>query len=170
MHKPDHLRRLVDAEPTVSGKIRALDRAGLSRADIARFLGKRYQHVRNVLEADKGREPGGMAAVSSGPPYQVGVPLSGEEAPRVEALDKSGMARLQTSPDGGLHLGPDLLRRAGIAGDERVVALVEDGRLSLLSAAAAMRRAQEMVRQLIPGDDSLADSLIADRRREAEQE
>jgi hypothetical protein len=32
-----------------SQKIRFLDKEGLARADIARTLGKRYQHVRNVL-------------------------------------------------------------------------------------------------------------------------
>ena len=37
---------------TVADKIRALAAAGVPRADIARFLGKRYQHVRNVLEGD----------------------------------------------------------------------------------------------------------------------
>lgn len=34
---------------TVSGKIRYLDSIGYSRAEIARKLNKRYQHVRNVL-------------------------------------------------------------------------------------------------------------------------
>ena len=34
---------------TVSGKIRFLDKEGFSRGDISRILGKRYQHVRNVL-------------------------------------------------------------------------------------------------------------------------
>ena len=36
---------------TVSGKIRYLDSKGMSRGDIALYLGKRYQHVRNVLVA-----------------------------------------------------------------------------------------------------------------------
>jgi hypothetical protein len=35
----------------VSEKIRALDSLGLPRAQIAKVLGKRYQHVRNVLTA-----------------------------------------------------------------------------------------------------------------------
>jgi len=34
---------------TVSGKIRYLDSCGVKRGDIAKTLGKRYQHVRNVL-------------------------------------------------------------------------------------------------------------------------
>lgn len=43
----------LDKIETVSGKIRYLNKAGLSRADIARVLGKRYQHVRNVLVEDE---------------------------------------------------------------------------------------------------------------------
>lgn len=35
--------------PTVSSKIRALNSEGYTRSEIATFLGKRYQHVRNVL-------------------------------------------------------------------------------------------------------------------------
>lgn len=35
--------------PTTSGKIRYLNEQGLSRGDISRVLGIRYQHVRNVL-------------------------------------------------------------------------------------------------------------------------
>ena len=38
---------------SVSDKIRALNELGMPRAEIARLLGKRYQHVRNVLEADR---------------------------------------------------------------------------------------------------------------------
>ncbi len=39
----------TDADLSVSDKIRALDALGVPRAEIARLLGKRYQHVRNVL-------------------------------------------------------------------------------------------------------------------------
>ncbi|HEX6001578.1 MAG TPA: hypothetical protein VFZ16_19620, partial [Hyphomicrobiaceae bacterium] len=43
------MKELTNGLPTKSAKIRALSEAGCSRADIARFLGIRYQHVRNVL-------------------------------------------------------------------------------------------------------------------------
>lgn len=46
----------LDAQTTVSGKIRYLAKAGMSRADIARTLGKLYQHVKNVLDADAQRK------------------------------------------------------------------------------------------------------------------
>ena len=46
---PIEMKRIAEGLPTISAKIRAFDAAGYMRADIARFLGKRYQHVRNVL-------------------------------------------------------------------------------------------------------------------------
>lgn len=42
-------QQIVKGLTTKSDKIRALDRAGFTRTDIAQFLGIRYQHVRNVL-------------------------------------------------------------------------------------------------------------------------
>jgi len=50
--KPE-IQKELDAIETVSNKIRYLDKAGFTRADISRILNKRYQHVRNVLEEDK---------------------------------------------------------------------------------------------------------------------
>lgn len=43
----------IKRDPTlnISDRIRKLDRLGMPRAEIARLLGKRYQHVRNVLGA-----------------------------------------------------------------------------------------------------------------------
>ena len=40
---------IPDDIKTVSGKIRFLNAAGKSRSEIAKQLGIRYQHVRNVL-------------------------------------------------------------------------------------------------------------------------
>jgi hypothetical protein len=46
----DKTTKQVVALPTVSSKIRFLDEQGMSRGDIARYLNKRYQHVKNVLD------------------------------------------------------------------------------------------------------------------------
>jgi hypothetical protein len=40
---------LVEEHKSISGAIRALAAGGMSKGDIARLSGKRYQHVRNVL-------------------------------------------------------------------------------------------------------------------------
>lgn len=44
---------VTDPKLNISGKIRALHGYGVPRAEIAKLLGKRYQHVRNVLLADE---------------------------------------------------------------------------------------------------------------------
>lgn len=41
-----------DKSLSISDKIRELNDMGVARAEIARLLGKRYQHVRNVLTGD----------------------------------------------------------------------------------------------------------------------
>src|SRR5882762_6545083 len=52
------------ALPTKSAKIRALAAEGVSRADIARKLDIRYQHVRNVLEHDRMKEAAAKAGTA----------------------------------------------------------------------------------------------------------
>lgn len=44
---------LTEDFPVKADKMRVLAKAGVSRGDIARFLGVRYQQVRNTLEGDK---------------------------------------------------------------------------------------------------------------------
>ena len=46
-------RIVSDPKLSISGKIRALHAYGVPRAEIAKRLNKRYQHVRNVLVADE---------------------------------------------------------------------------------------------------------------------
>lgn len=52
---------------TKSAKIRALNALGVTRADISRYLGIRYQHVRNVLVADEASQASGGYVAPSGP-------------------------------------------------------------------------------------------------------
>ena len=49
----DTLIALTEGIATKADKMRVLERNGYARADIARFLGVRYQQVRNTLEGDK---------------------------------------------------------------------------------------------------------------------
>ena len=55
------------------------------------------------------------------------------------------------------------------AGDE-VIMRVEDGQLVLSTRRQALARARRMIRRHIPDDEDLTQSLIDDRRREAERE
>jgi hypothetical protein len=57
-----------------------------------------------------------------------------------------------------------------IGAGNAVLAWLEDGELRLVSPKVGMRQAQQLARELIPGNDSLAGELIADRREEARRE
>ena len=154
--------QIVASSATVSDKIRALDRAGYARADIARLLAKRYQHVRNVLEADKIRPPK--------QPFDVPAHLPpGMEEPKADMFVSSQQFfRLLVRPDGSILLPPDVCKALRVGPSDVLVGQLVGQDFSLTDGETSMRRAQEFVRQMIQvGGGSLVDELIADRRREA---
>ncbi len=53
---------------------------------------------------------------------------------------------------------------------DRLLARVVDGELRLITPKMGIKLAQKIVRETIPGDDSLAEALIEERRREFERE
>jgi AbrB family looped-hinge helix DNA binding protein len=126
---------------TKSDKIRALDRLGYSRSAIAAFLGIRYQHVRNVLVQSQGKPQA----------------IPGEVRVKIDA--------------GGRIVIPAEFRRAIAAEDgDNVTLRLEGDELRIVSTAANLRRAQEMVARYVPKDVRLVDEFLADRRREAARE
>jgi hypothetical protein len=161
------------AHASVADKIRALAGAGYPRAEIARFLGKRYQHVRNVLEGD----------AQSGSGYVLGkADLSGvrddgraferkaeDNAAYIERRSPTAFW-IEVKPDGTLPLPVEIVEVLDARPGERVFAKIADGRLTLKSGDAAMRDAQEIVAKHVRSGRLVSDSLIADRRAEAERE
>ncbi len=140
------MNTVIHGLETWADKIRALNAAGYSRSEIAKFLGKRYQHVRNVL-------------VQSGPIR------SAPDAP-------SGAQRmkLQVGPGGRIVIPADVRQAMGIEEGSTLFCRFEKGELTLGTAQAVMKRVQAAVRQYVPEGVSLVDELIADRRREAAKE
>lgn len=150
------MREVVKDLRTVSDKIRALDAAGFERADIARFLDKRYQHVRNVLEADAQRKRG-----------------TGErKTVKDDAATANSVIRgkVQIGSGGRLVIPAEMRAAMGIGNGDLLSAQVVDGELRLLPQKTAVRRAQELVRKYIPKGVSLVDELIEERRAEAARE
>ena len=141
------------AESNKSEMIRRLVGAGYRQADVARFLGIRDQFVSNVVRNEKSKTPDRPSVTSK---------------PTSHSADLR--ARLTLDAEGRISIPPALRAAMAVADGDEVIARVVDGELRVATPAMAVKRVQKMVRELIPGNDSLADSLIADRREEAARE
>lgn len=139
--------KVVAGLRTKSDKIRALGRARYERGDIARYLGIRYQHVRNVL-----------------------VDAEQKESPRRDPDKPPRQEWAQVGPEGRVVIPAAYRRLLGVEGGGHVLMILEDGEIRLLGRDAAVRRAQEMVARYIPKGTNLSDELIAERRAEAARE
>jgi hypothetical protein len=171
MLSPERMAEIARPYSTVSDRIRALDAAGAPRAEIAKFLGKRYQHVRNVLEGDKQR--GG---------YTLGqADLSGVQeqgAPFVRPADDrefiqsrgEGVYRLVVRPDGSILLPKEILTAFNAEGGGVVMAHLDGETFGLISSATAIRRVQDAVQRHARPGVSVVDEFIAERRAEAARE
>lgn len=152
------LDEVVREPGTKSSKIRKLAAAGHSRADIAKALGIRYQHVRNVLVADEAvlerRAADDVAPPASVTSVETTV-LPG--APFRLTVDAAGCVRLPADALAALRAPPGSVLVGELVGTE----------LHLYPLQEAIRRAQALVKEFVPAGRSLADDLIADRRREA---
>lgn len=71
---------------------------------------------------------------------------------------------------GRLQLPADIRRDLGFQEGESVIMEVVDNELRVRSQRESIRRVQEKLRKFVPEGVSLVDELIADRRREAENE
>lgn len=159
----DYLAQVVSSPMTVSDKIRALAAAGHARADIARTLGKRYQHVRNVLEADDLRQAG---VAEQAAPFR-GAPRSAAE----DVEERGGGAyRLVVREDGSVVLPEGVRQAFGISGRGVVMARLVDDEFKLISAATAMKRIDALMAPYRRPGESWVDEFIADRRAEAARE
>ena len=147
------MQRLVDGLSTMSARIRALDAAGYARADIARFLGKRYQHVRNVLV--QGPPKSGAARSRSAPARQPG---------------DVGPQHLRIARNGRLVIPADMRSAMLIDDSGHLTARVVRGELRVLAPQAAVRNLQKMMRDAVPAGVSVVDELIVERRADAQRE
>lgn len=131
-------------------KIRALARARVPPADIARFLGIRYQHAYNVMKRSGITTDSVMDAPARG----------GPPGPAKATLDSYGRIAI-----------PENLRSAlGVSAGDELLMSVEGEELRLFTRAAGLRVAQSIVSKYAQAEDGLADELIDDRRREAANE
>jgi antitoxin PrlF len=143
------MEALVRPLRTKADKIRALARARVAPADIARFLRIRYQHAYNVIKrsglGDRVAEP---AAEAFG-----AVPVSAK-------LDSNGRIEI-----------PESLRQSwGVSAGDEILMSLDGGELRLFTRKGGLRLAQSIVRRYLRPGESLTDELIRDRRREAKDD
>lgn len=131
---------------TKADKIRALARARVAPADIARFLRIRYQHAYNVIQR-------------SGLGHRVAEPAAEAfaAAPVSSKLDSNGRIEI-----------PESLRRSwGVSAGDEILISLDGGELRLFTRKDGLRVAQNIVRRYLRPGESLVDELIRDRQREA---
>lgn len=88
------------------------------------------------------------------------------QAEQQAKLSDADAHNLKMSREGRILIPAHLRRRLGMKPDSELVARVEDGRLVLESKSNILRRLQARFAHLAESV-SLADELIADRRRDA---
>jgi AbrB family looped-hinge helix DNA binding protein len=153
--RSNRMEELTRGLPTKSAKMRVLAKAGYGRSEIARFLGTRYQFVRNVLVQDEARRERGTERPKAGEP---------------PAATNNASVRVRLGPEGRVVIPAAFRESLGLKEGDVLFARLEDGEIVLLTPEAAMLRAQAIVRQFVPEGVSLVDELIEERRREAERE
>jgi AbrB family looped-hinge helix DNA binding protein len=129
---------------TKADKIRALVRAGVPPAEIARFLGVRYQYAYNVMKQSAARNDAVMDA-SASPDHTAKV-----------TVDSFGRIAI-----------PEHLRSAlGVAAGDELLISLDGEQLRLFTPAAGLRVAQSIVGKYLRPGDSLSAELLDDRGRE----
>jgi bifunctional DNA-binding transcriptional regulator/antitoxin component of YhaV-PrlF toxin-antitoxin module len=133
---------------TKADKIRALARARVPPADIARFLGIRYQHAYNVMKRSGLSRDEVMDAPAR--------PKQSDKA----TLDSFGRIAI-----------PEHFRAAlGVAAGDELLISLEGEELRVFTRAAGLRVAQSIVGKYLRPGDTLSAELIRDRRREVDDE
>lgn len=80
------------------------------------------------------------------------------------------IVRTKVTQGGRIVIPADMRKRLGIIVGENVSLEENGGSLTITTSRAALRRIQNSLKGLVPEGVSLVDELIADRRREAENE
>jgi AbrB family looped-hinge helix DNA binding protein len=129
---------------TKADKIRALLRAGVPPAEIARFLGVRYQYAYNVMKQSTPRHDAVMDAATS----------------------SSRTAKVTVDSFGRIPIPEHLRSALGIAAGDELLLNLEGEELRLFTPAAGLRVAQSIVGKYLRPGDRLSADLLDDRARE----
>ena len=149
------MERTVAGLTTKSDKIRALYREGYSRSEIRRFMGIRYQHVRNVLVRSGYLEK--RLARSS---HKVAVASGRSSGPPPDQV------RVVVGPGGRVVIPAAYREALGIEEGGAVFMRLDGDELRVVEDETEVRRVREMIARRVPEGVSLVEELLRERRRE----
>ena len=166
-----HTKPLRTPEQTIAGlatqsdRIRALYCEGNSRSEIRRFLGIRYQHVRNVLVRDGYLEPklDQSSGENNAPPRSH---ATTSHAPRPDTAEHPEQVRVVIGPGGRVVIPAPYREALGIGEGDAVFMRIEGDELRVVSDDTEVRQVREMIAGYVPDGVSLVDELLRERRRE----
>jgi bifunctional DNA-binding transcriptional regulator/antitoxin component of YhaV-PrlF toxin-antitoxin module len=154
--------------PTKSAKIRRLAEAGHAKADIARYLGIRYQFVYNVLSAPqptverRAQDQVGKAADTD--------PASAKTVRAGPTPSSHNWGWKTVGKGGRIELPAAFLEVLGVGAGDQVQLMLDENAIRIMNRTGALRELQDHVRRYVPEDVSLVDELLADRRAESSRE
>jgi bifunctional DNA-binding transcriptional regulator/antitoxin component of YhaV-PrlF toxin-antitoxin module len=157
----DRMDELTAGLPTKSAKIRQLAAAGFERADIARYLGIRYQFVYNVLSAP---QPKSVQPARSRAPRPGGSAIG--ESPESSRLTP-GWTWTTVRKGGFVQVPAAILEAMGVKEGDQVQLSLDGDVVRVVNRAVALRHLQDHVRRYVPEGVSLVEQLLAERRAEA---
>lgn len=141
----EEMNALTAGTTVKSEKIRILFKAGVERADIARFLEITYQHVQNVLKRSgllNKAQPGRRDVSVTGQVYTVVVARGGK-----------------------ITLPAQYMKRHDISEGETLICREDDSGLHIMSREAAAAMLRETLKERMPGQAALLEALLADHTK-----
>lgn len=139
----EEMDRLTEELDTKAAKVRALHSAGVTTADIGRYLDIRYQHVYNVL-----LRAGLIEKPAPAPPGELTFTSDAE------------IIVAQVGSRGGIELPADIMQRYGLAAGETVYCQAMADGLMILSREAALARVTQIAREKMPEQAALIEALL----------
>jgi antitoxin component of MazEF toxin-antitoxin module len=140
----DEMDALTGGTTNKSEKIRLLNAAGVSTADIARYLTIRYQHVYNVL-------------------LRAGVIVKAEPKPASE-MPVGDTIVLSLEPGGLVRLPETMLTAQGLSDGDRLICRTSPDGLMIMSRARALDHLREVARSRMPEEADLFEALLGGDR------
>lgn len=137
----EELHQLIANAPTKSESIRRLFLAGMSKADIGRFMGLRYQHVYNVLLREDKADKQGSPAIS-----------------------QSNVETLEVDAAGQVQLPADFIKTNGLDNGGTLYVRRDPQGLTLMSREAVLDALRDVARKRMPDHAALLDALLGDPR------